>query len=452
MSRGVSQSWDQIPTLVLGNIYEYLQQRDRLNASQTCRHWRGVLFQKRFFNNFKFKLHINNERQCIFFRQTICNLAKEVTIKFDYLNIYHIVKVKGILYKIARCENLQGLHFSTNAVNLTPTGDKTPESRASIEECFIDPLQKFLNRKRFPCQILNLGSIESLGSYAVEMLKALGNPEALEQLMLASIKFNSKEYEVLYIEPALLQRCSSLQILSLDYDSVNEDLLKALERVPLKKFLICIHSLHRQHPGISDTSWASFGAIFPNIDLIVTVLYSLEVAEVLHVRILRHHMPITHLRMLFCEYMNLEALDWMSVNNSNTLKSIQWLDSAFKDADNNFMDIFLRSGQDPLVMMAWRCKNLEEIVIHGYVLDPHNIVGISRLRGQTLKRLEISMIDRTPTEASMESFIEEINTLLGQKWAPLNPNNLHPALGYLQVSEDIRDDYVFDLIRRDLGY
>lgn len=70
------------------------------------------------------------------------------------------------------------------------------------------------------------------------------------------------------------------------------------------------------------------------------------------------------------------------------------------------MDLFLRTGQDPLVMMSWRCKNLEEIVIHGYVLDPHNIVGISRLRGRTLKRLEVSMIDSTPNEANMDSFIE----------------------------------------------
>lgn len=70
------------------------------------------------------------------------------------------------------------------------------------------------------------------------------------------------------------------------------------------------------------------------------------------------------------------------------------------------MDLFLRSGQDPFVMMSWRCKNLEEIVIHGYVLDPHNIVGISRLRGHNLKRLEVSMIDNIPTEPNMESFIE----------------------------------------------
>ncbi|CAD7004450.1 unnamed protein product [Ceratitis capitata] len=126
------------------------------------------------------------------------------------------------------------------------------------------------------------------------------------------------------------------------------------------------------------------------------------------------------------------------------LHSYWGLDSAFKDADNNYGHLFaLRS--DSLVMMAWRCKNFRGNRNTGYVLDPHNIGGISRLRGQTLKRLEISMIDRTPTEARNQYFT-------WPKMGTLNPNNLHPALGYLQVSEDIRDDYVFDLIRRDLGY
>ncbi|XP_036336621.1 F-box only protein 33-like [Rhagoletis pomonella] len=452
MSRCVTPEWDRIPTLVLGNIYEYLEPRDRLNASQTCRHWRGVLFQKRFFDNFKLKLHVNNERQCTFFRQTLCNLATEVTLIFDFLNVFHIEKIRRILYRIARCDNLQGLHFYTNNVGLIPPGDISEESLVDIEQCFVEPLKMFLNRKKYPCQILDLGAIEALTYYGLDVLKALSKPEALQQLTLASIKFDPSHYPIFTLETTLLQKCTSLQVLSLDYDTLNDELLRAMEILPLKKLLICIHGLDRQHPGISDVAWTRFGASFPNIELIVSLVYAFEAVEVLQVRILRHNMPITHLRVLFCDFMNVEALEWMSVNNSNTLKSIQWIDSAYKHSDKNVMDLFLRSGQDPFVMMSWRCKNLEEIVIHGYVLDPHNIVGISRLRGHTLKRLEVSMIDNTPTEASMDSFIEEINTLLGQKWEPLNPNTLHPALGYIPVSDDVRDEYVFDLMRRDMGY
>ncbi|XP_014089409.1 F-box only protein 33 [Bactrocera oleae] len=452
MNRCVLPAWDQIPFLVLGKIYNYLEPQDRLNASQTCRHWRGVLFQKRFFNNFKFTLHINNERQYTFFRQTLCNLATEVTINFDFMNVFHIEKVRKILYRIARCNNLQGLHFSTSNMGIIAPGIKNKEKLIDIEQCFIEPLKMFLNRKNSPCQILDLGAIEALTFYGLEILKSLGKPDALLQLTLASIKFDSCNYTIPTIEPSLLQKCSSLQALSLDYDCLNENLLHAMELLPLKKLLICIHSVNRQHPGISDTSWARFGATFPNIDLIVSLVYAFEAVEVLQVRILRRNMPITHLRVLFCDIMNAEALEWMSINNSNTLKSIQWIDSAYKHSNKNVMDLFIRSGQDPFVMMAWRCKNLEEIVIHGYVIDPHNIVGMSRLRGQSLKRLEISMIDETPTEASMDSFIDEINTLLGHKWEPIPPNKLHPALGYIPVTDDVRDKYVFDLMRRDMGY
>lgn len=70
------------------------------------------------------------------------------------------------------------------------------------------------------------------------------------------------------------------------------------------------------------------------------------------------------------------------------------------------MEMVLRTEQDPLVMMAWRCKKLEEIVIHGYVLDPHNLVGISRLRGKDLKVLEVSRIDLSMPSVMINPFIE----------------------------------------------
>ncbi|XP_019890729.1 F-box only protein 33 [Musca domestica] len=451
MNNRSSAEWGELPSLVLGQIYEYLEPRDRLNASQSCKHWRSVLFQKRFFTNFKLKLNIDNDRQCKFFRHTLYNLTSELIIIFDFINVFHIEKIRRILYRIARCDNLQGLRFQTNNVGLTPPGDISEENLVDIEQLFVEPLKVFLNRKRTPCNILDLGAIEALTYYGLDFLKSLSRPQDLKELTLASIKYDPSHYPMFAMENKLIQKCTSLQVLSLDYDTLNEELLHALKILPLKKFLICVHGLDRHHPGISERTWAEFSANFNNIELIVSLIYAYEAVEVLQMRILRQNMPITHLRVLFCDYMNVEALEWISLNNSATLKSIQWIDSAYKHSDNNIMDLFLRTGQDPLVMMSWRCKNLEEIVIHGYILDPHNIVGISRLRGRTLKRLEVSMIDTAPNEASMDSFIEEINTLLGQKWEPLNLNNTHPALGYMPVADDVRDEYVFDLIRRDIS-
>ncbi|XP_037937865.1 F-box only protein 33 [Teleopsis dalmanni] len=446
----MNNQWAEIPILALGEIYSYLQPEDRFNASLVCRHWRGVLFQRRFFSNFKFKLHIGNERQCVFFRNSISNLTSELIIIFDFHNVFHIEKIRRILYRIARCENIQGLRFQTNSVGFIPPGDISDENLVDIEQIFVEPLKYFLSRKGTSCRVLDLGSIETLTYYAHEFLKSFKKPQALEELTLASLKYDPCHYSMLVIENSMLQKFTSLQVLSLDYDSVNEELINTIRILPLKKLLIFIHGLDRTHPGISDASWQNFANNFPSIELYLTLIYAYEAVEVLQVRILRRSMPLTHLRVLFCDFINAEALEWLSIHNSGTLKSVQWIDSACKHSDKSVMDLFMHSGQDPLIMMSWRCHYLEEIVIHGYVLDPHNIVGISRLRGNSLKRLEVSMIDETPDELTMDTFIEEINILLGQKWQPLTPNQLHPALGYTPVTEEARDDFVFDLIRSDI--
>ena len=83
---------------------------------------------------------------------------------------------------------------------------------------------------------------------------------------------------------------------------MNEELLLAIQILPLRKFLISIHGLDRQHPGISETAWSKFSETFPTIELNVTLIYAYEAVEVLQVRILRHNMPITHLRVLFCDF------------------------------------------------------------------------------------------------------------------------------------------------------
>lgn len=44
-------------------------------------------------------------------------------------------------------------------------------------------------------------------------------------------------------------------------------------------------------------------------------------------------------------------------------------------------------------MLAWRCKQLEEIVVHGHPMDPHNLLGIARLRSRQLRRVEVSQIN-----------------------------------------------------------
>ncbi|KAH8378965.1 hypothetical protein KR009_002328 [Drosophila setifemur] len=442
--------WHTIPAVALNQIFDYLSPEDRRSAASVCYSWRLSFFQKRYFRNFRFHLNVGRDDQLAFFHSCMANLAKELIVVFDFHNEFHIEKMRRLLYKVASCDNIQGLRFQTHNVGLVGVGNMHPDHLVDIEQYFVEPLKLFLNRKRHPCQLLDLGAIEALTYYGHDLLKAMGRPQELEQLTLASIKYDPSHYPILMLDTSLVQKCAALQVLSLDYDTLSDELLHTIQVLPLRKLLITVHGLDSEeleHPGVSEEAWAHFTAHFTAIELVLTLVYAYEAIELLQHRVLRRNMPVTHVRLLFCELMNAEALDWMSVHNSKTLRSIHYVDSAYKHS--TLVDYarhdFLR--QDPFVMMAWRCKQLEEIVVHGYLMDPNNLVGIARLRGRQLKRLEVSMIDWA-SAASLDTFHEEISTLLGQEWSHISPDKLPPSLDF---DYEVRDQFVYEMLRQDLS-
>lgn len=183
---------------------------------------------------------------------------------------------------------------------------------------FIEPLKLFLSRKRTPCKVLDLGALETLTFHGLLFLKALNRANELVELTLASIKYDPSSYSMFCLDISLLQRCSSLQVLSLDYETLNNELVNALHSLPLKKLLICVHNRERNYPGISERTWSDFATHFPGIELIVYVVHALDIVKVLQVRILRRSMPITHVRVLFCEYVS-EFCESVSITTTTTL-------------------------------------------------------------------------------------------------------------------------------------
>lgn len=87
--------------------------------------------------------------------------------------------------------------------------------------------------------------------------------------------------------------------------------------------------------------------------------------------------------------MNLEVIQNLT-NYAETLRSIMWIDSLSSNENSRIFikDIFDESP-DPFVLIAWLCKHLEEFVLYGYKYLDDNLIAISRLRSDTLKRLEV---------------------------------------------------------------
>ncbi|KAH8302639.1 hypothetical protein KR044_009163 [Drosophila immigrans] len=440
--------WQTIPTLVLEQIFDFLDSRDRRAAANCCWAWRQHFFQRRYFRNFRFHIDVAQDDQLTFFHRSMANLAKELVIVFDFHNAFHIQKIRGLLYKAARCDNIRALRFQTNNVGSIPPGNAHSDQLVAIEQCFVEPLKMFLSRKNQACQVLDLGAIEALTYYGYDLLKAMGKPQELLQLTLASIKYDPNHYPILELDTTLLQKCASLQVLSLDYDTLSDELLHTIQVLPLRKLLIVVHGLDRdEHAGVSDAAWANFSMHFTQIELVLTLVYAYEAVELLVNRIVGDHMPVTHIRILFCEYMSHDAIDGLSMANSDTLRSIYYIDSGNNRGHSNYLSNI--RGQDAFVMLAWRCKQLEEIVVHGHPMDPHNLLGIARLRSRQLRRVEVSQIN-WPNGEPQYAFNDEMCKLLGQRWTLLKYDQLPAALDYGPVDYDERNEFVYELLRRDL--
>lgn len=111
--------------------------------------------------------------------------------------------------------------------------------------------------------------------------------------------------------------------------------------------------------------------------------------------------------------LNYAAIEFL-YNYAVTLRSLVWVDVFNKYADD--LDLIAPfGGEDPLVMLAWQSKQLEELVVNGYALDASNVVGMARLRGDTLKRFEVSHVEWSP------ELCEQVSEGLGRNWSPRPP-------------------------------
>ncbi|XP_040155085.1 F-box only protein 33 [Anopheles arabiensis] len=446
-----SPNWGQLPALAITNVFQHLDHPDRLNASTVCWHWRSVIFQPRFFKRIQFDVAREQNKKNSFFLQKLAHIVSEAKVTFDSCNLYDVELTAEILYKLSKSARLLSLSILPKYATLvTPGRFYSEEEWNYILKLFVQPLIALLSRKNPPLRALDLGCSEILALHASDFLTLTAKPQHLERLAFATVKQDPGHYPLGLIEPPLLEKCTALRVLSLDYDSLCDEVLQTLQLLPLRQLIVHVHGIDEDHFGLSEEAWASFRSKNPETELHLTLVCAYEAVEILHTHILRPSMPLTHLKVLFCEKINCEALEYLSRFHNETLRSLIWVDSMRIEEYRNIMELVMHTEQDPLVMMAWRCKKLQELIVHGYVLDPHNVVGVARLRGRELQVLEVSGIHLSIPSVMVSPFIEEISAQLGRKWCPLDAKTLPPALRFYPVSDEVRDQYILKYIRKDI--
>lgn len=213
---------------------------------------------------------------------------------------------------------------------------------------------------------LSLGCIGELCDHADEILALLANHQAssLHTLHICSVKEDPDSYGLIELPPAHFEAFHNLHILGIDYDYVTNPLLQAFARpgrVPLEKLVVHVHGIEPDHEKITNCTWRHLVRACPNLGVTLNFIHSIDGVMSL-LDIVQPAMPLAHLRFLFCQQINVAGINFISRFNSKSLKSIHIIDGMQEERPNTYET---ETDEDPFVMLAWQCPNLQEFTLVG---------------------------------------------------------------------------------------
>ncbi|KAK9729166.1 F-box-like [Popillia japonica] len=360
--------WDTLPTIILYDIFSYLPEKDRINASSTCHMWRQSLYHPKFWKDVTFQISSENIERAQYLRNTAAHIVNNAVVKFDSLSTACVNEFMLLLREFATNDNLNSLILEPSHCHL-----EIPQNILDIYTDFTSQVYQLLVEicRRRPLQHFSLGLNEELLQHMPKYLQLLAESRAdkLQTLGLASVKDDPANYLISTCDPILFTPFRELKILSIDYDIVSDTFLESLKAAKkLERLVIHVHGIWNDHPGTTEHTWATFVDDHPNCTVRVSLIHAYDEIYDPEPHFLKKNMPLTHLKVLFCENVNLHLIDYLSSNYSKTLTSIMWVDSLSNDNHYTWNLInpdrtndHTETVPNPLIMLAWLCKKLEEI-------------------------------------------------------------------------------------------
>ncbi|XP_076069822.1 F-box only protein 33 [Oratosquilla oratoria] len=489
MSTQPQWHWNFLPSVILIEILSYLPLSDRISACSTCKSWRPALFHPNFWRKLAFEFKSNEIGQVErskFLASWGARKLRSCVLHFETISASCLSETDHVLLKLTRNPQVEELvlwpshchtflrgqdrfYYYYQLRNNNNNNNKNtiasrclPIRRSSYQfiESALESIEEVIINSR-NLRTLILGCLQDLTDRIDVLLPILGQYQgsSISTLGAASVKYDPNSYALLDITPDHFTPLTNLQVLSLDYDYVNDRLLSVLtHNHPLRKFVIHVHGIDQTHRGTTDYMWHRFKQQHPQCSLTVNLIHSYDGVEQLSSGLLHPSMPLTHFRAFFCEWIDLAALREMSSWYAGTLCHLMLVDTL----NHSGWGILTHArgeeehdSPDPLVMMAWRCKNLEHLTLYGYSYSGCDVVAIARLRGAGLKELcipeyclEVGDSHELAEEEDIESITEDVSAGLGRNWRPQNLMELHQSVQ--SSSNTDTDEYMLPILLSDI--
>ncbi len=225
---------------------------------------------------------------------------------------------------------------------------------------------------------LSLGCIGEMADHAGTLLPllAIHQSESLEALNVASVKEDPDSYGIIEFPYQHIRSFHNLHTLGIDYDYLGNDLLLNLavgNKANLERLTIHVHGIEPDREKIRNMTWYHLVQANPSLQVSLNLIHSIDGAKHL-LDILCPDMPLAHLRMFFCQDINLAAINFLAHNNCMTLRSLHIIDGMDEGQPYHYnMGVGAQDEEDPFVMLAWKCKNLQEFKMIGKVVNFDNV-------------------------------------------------------------------------------
>lgn len=451
--------WNNLPSVILYEIFSYLSFKDKIRASSTCHNWRFALYHPSFWKNVHFKLKSNDQNSIAksqYLASCSARKLRNATVTFNSMDPLCVEETAKVIENLSDNSNLRSFFLIPSHCSIDYPGESCKAKKSYFERRLSSALHALVQKAR-RLEALSLGCLEELTTHSKDMLELVAQHQShsIEMLGLASLKDDPDDYVLMDIDTTLFRSLHSLQILSLDYDYVNDDLLSMLSQGgSLQRLIFHVHGILDGHPGTTEAAWSNFTRNNPKCGLRISLIHSYDGVDILHSNILKRAMPLTHLRAFFCEQLNLQALHLLHVYHE-TLCSVWWVDSFKSSAANTLLGPYSDDLVDvyfnPFVMCCWRCTNLQELVLLGYKNYAEDVYAMTRLRGTTLKRLQLAQSDlmfSSPNDKTLAALETEASEWLGKPWTALKDSELHSVI--ISPTAGDSDEFILPVVLQDL--
>ncbi|MCI4383045.1 hypothetical protein PGIGA_G00021700 [Pangasianodon gigas] len=455
-----------LPSELIVHIFSFLSERDKLRASAVCTRWRECLFYPALWSELRLRFGTGigtgpgsgpgagqgsgsgsgsgpeeDTPRLEFLMRRFGSFVRELQLEFGPLDacggepqsherwrtatLTYLQHVLCVLSNLRNNRNLQKLSVYGDTFVLQDDVqqdgsylsqvDRGGKKIKEIQQLFEDFLSNSRQLKWLSCSFMP-------GVLTPRSLSSLSNPSA-ETLQHLSLLDHQTSSLLLSSELQLLSNLRSLSIDYCDFTSSMCQLLADANRAPLLRLSLLLNgtTLEARSQDCTASESDLRALTRRNTDLRV-FLMALDVCDEVLESVLKPSLPLERIHVdSYIAPLSGTVLERVSLQYHKTLTHF-----VLTRDDGRFPDLSGNRNEDPLVLLAWRCVHLSVLVIHGYTLWSHNLVAISRLRGSSLRVLDVpeESIDFDPDQAlfstgdPVQTLVKEVSQGLGRAWHP----------------------------------